>query len=67
MSLNEAQMPHTKGEPMQTNTRQFKLNMPLDLMDSLKEIAVRESRSVTAQINLMLRKQVEADQASAQK
>ncbi|MFG6566670.1 hypothetical protein [Sulfitobacter sp. 1A13679] len=52
---------------MQTNTRQFKLNMPLDLMDSLKEIAVRESRSVTAQINLMLRKQVEADQASAQK
>lgn len=52
---------------MKPDTKHFKLNMPSDLMIALKEIAVRESRSMTAQINLMLRKQVEADQGTAQK
>lgn len=41
----------------------FKLNVPVDLMGKLKGVADRESRSVTAQINLMLRKQIEADEA----
>lgn len=49
---------------MKPEKKHFKLNMPADLMDRLKEIAVRESRSVTSQVNLMLRKQVEADEAT---
>lgn len=50
---------------MKSDTKHFKLNVPSDLMERLKQIASRESRSVTAQINLMLRKQVEAEDASA--
>jgi hypothetical protein len=46
---------------------QFKLNVPEPLMERLKEIARRESRSVTAQMNLMLRRQVEAEDLAAQK
>lgn len=49
---------------MKPETKHFKLNVPADLMMKLKEIALRESRSVTAQVNLMLRRQVEADEAS---
>lgn len=41
----------------------FKLNVHADLMDKLKTVAARESRSVSAQMNLMLRKQIEADEA----
>lgn len=44
---------------MKTEHHSFKLNVPMDLMQKLKEIAERESRSVTSQMNLMLRKQVE--------
>lgn len=55
-----------KGEAMKSEIRQFKLNVPTALFDALKEIAVRESRSVSAQVTLMLREKVEADQ-SAQK
>lgn len=51
---------------MKPETKHFKLNAPVDLMEKLKEIAERESRSVTAQMNLMLRKQVESD-ATTQK
>lgn len=49
---------------MEPKTKHFKLNVPADLMEKLKEVAVRESRSVTSQINLMLRKQVEAEHAT---
>lgn len=49
---------------MKTDNHSFKLNVPLDLMDMLKQIARRESRSVTAQMNLMLRKQAEAEEAA---
>lgn len=49
---------------MKPDKTQFKIAMPTDLMEKLKEIAVRESRSVSAQMNLMLRKQVEADEAA---
>ncbi|MBR9841440.1 MAG: hypothetical protein GYB50_26840 [Rhodobacteraceae bacterium] len=52
---------------MQAKTKHFKLNVPSDLMVKLKEISERECRSVTSQINLMLRKQVEAEEATAQK
>lgn len=50
---------------MKPDTKHFKLNVPADLMEKLKEIAQRESRSVTSQMNLMLRKQVEAEDAKA--
>lgn len=46
---------------MKPDTRHFKLNLPADLLATLKQIAARESRSVTAQVNLMLRKQAEAE------
>ncbi len=49
---------------MKPDTRHFKLNVPTDLMERLREIALRESRSVTAQINLMLRAQVALDEAA---
>lgn len=48
---------------MKPDTKHFKLNAPADLMDKLKEIANHESRSVTAQVNLMLRRQIEAYEA----
>lgn len=48
---------------MNLETKPFKLNVPAELMEKLKEIAKRESRSVSAQMNLMLRKQVEAKTA----
>ena len=51
---------------MKPETTSFKLNVHTDLMVKLKEIALRESRSVSAQMNRMLRAQVEAD-AAAQK
>ncbi|WP_172327841.1 Arc family DNA-binding protein [Mangrovicoccus sp. HB161399] len=47
---------------MKADTKHFKLNLPTDLLDQLREIAGHECRSVTAQIVLMLRKQIEADQ-----
>lgn len=37
---------------MKPETRHFKLNVPADLLETLKQIAARESRSVTAQVNL---------------
>ncbi|WP_158275163.1 hypothetical protein [Thioclava sp. NG1] len=49
---------------MKVEVQPFKLNVHKDVMVKLKEIAVRESRSVSAQMNLMLRKQVEADEAA---
>lgn len=49
---------------MKTEMTPFKLNVPADLMVKLKEVAAGESRSVTAQVNLMLRKQVEAYDAA---
>lgn len=49
---------------MKAETKHFKLNAPADLMEKLKKIAAGESRSVTAQVNLMLRKQVEAYEAA---
>lgn len=49
---------------MKPEVHPFKLNVPINLMDAIKTIAVRESRSVSAQMNLMLRKQVEADEAA---
>ncbi|MFN3312562.1 MAG: hypothetical protein ACK46Q_03745 [Hyphomonas sp.] len=49
---------------MKPNTKHFKLNVPADLLDTLKQIAMRESRSVTAQINLMLMKQAQAEGAA---
>lgn len=52
---------------MKTETKHFKLNVPSDLMVKLTGIAAREARSVTAQINLMLRRQVQAEEATAQK
>lgn len=52
---------------MKPETHSFKLNVHKDLMMKLKEIALRESRSVSAQMNLMLRRQVEAEEATAQK
>ncbi|BBU58500.1 hypothetical protein KU6B_47650 [Mameliella alba] len=52
---------------MKAEKKHFKLNVPADLMEKLKEIAEREARSVTSQINLMLRRQVEAEEATAQK
>ena len=52
---------------MKPDTKHFKLNVPSDLMAKLKDIAAREARSVTSQMNLMLRRQVEAEEASAQK
>lgn len=51
---------------MKPDTKHFKLNVPSDLMAKLKSIAAREARSVTAQMNLMLRKQVEAEEAATQ-
>ena len=48
---------------MKPQTTAFKLNVPDELLENLREIAARESRSVTAQINLMLRRQVEAETA----
>ena len=42
---------------------QFKLNLSPDLLVKLKEIAERDSRSVTSLINLMLRRQIEKDTA----
>ena len=48
---------------MENDRKHFKLNVPSELMEKLKSVALRESRSVTAQINLMLRKQVEAEEA----
>lgn len=50
-----------KGDAMTTDTTHFKINMPVDLMEKLKEAAVRESRSVTGQIVRMLRHQVETE------
>lgn len=44
--------------------RQFKLNMPTDLLDAVRGIAQRESRSVGAQVNVMLRNQIEAEEAA---
>lgn len=48
---------------MKIETKQYKMNCPADLMARLKEIAQRESRSVSAQVIRMLRQQVEADDA----
>lgn len=45
---------------MKAEVKPFKLNVPADLMEMLKDIARRESRSISAQMNLMLRKQVGA-------
>lgn len=49
---------------MKAEVHSFKLNVPTDLMAKLKEIATRESRSVSAQMNLMLRRQVEAEETA---
>lgn len=50
---------------MRQPTKSFKLNVPEDLLEKLKDIAARENRSVTAQINRMLSQQVEAHDAAA--
>lgn len=49
---------------MKAETKHFKLNVPADLMEKVKEIALREARSVTAQMNLMLRRQVDSEEAA---
>lgn len=49
---------------MKPETKHFKLNVPTDLMEKVKDIALREARSVTAQINVMLRRQVETEEAA---
>lgn len=49
---------------MKPESHPFKLNVPQDLMTTLKHIAARECRSLSAQMNLMLRKQVEAEEAA---
>ncbi|WP_323771208.1 hypothetical protein [Antarctobacter sp.] len=47
---------------METENKHFKLNVPIDLYGELKKLAVRESRSMTSQINLMLRRQLGAEE-----
>lgn len=49
---------------MKPEVKSFKINVPADLMDALKAIAARENRSVSAQMNRMLRNQVAADEAT---
>lgn len=49
---------------MRKEVHQYKFNVPIDLMEKLREISARESRSVSAQMNLMLRKQVETYEAN---
>ena len=63
MSHYEVLVSHRKETCMENDRKHFKLNVPSELMEKLKSVALRESRSVTAQINLMLRKQVEAEEA----
>ena len=45
----------------------FKLNVPTDLMEKLKDAAAKESRTITSQINVMLIRQFESQQSSLQK
>lgn len=49
---------------MESKSTSFKLNLPLALKEQLHRIAEREGRSVTSQINVMLRQQVKADPSS---
>lgn len=49
---------------MKPDKAHFKIAMPADLMAALKAIAVRESRSVSAQMIRMLRKQVQAEETT---
>ena len=56
-------MVHTKGQEM-VEKEQFKMNVPADLKGKLREIARRECRSLSAQIILMLRRQIEAQEAN---
>lgn len=47
---------------MKTENKHFKLNVPPELLADLKELAVSEGRSMTSQINLMLRQQLASKQ-----
>lgn len=46
---------------MKTDVHAYKINLPLDLMASLKEICAAENRSMSAQIIRFLRRQVEIE------
>lgn len=50
---------------MKPESKHFKLNVPPDLLENLKVLAASESRSMTSQINLMLRRQLTAEKCEA--